>query len=75
MFKIEDIIGDIVFISFRDFSKLNDFGITSNSGHYLVKGYDHFGLWVEHPNLYQTKTEDSSGKPLPENLHGVFSGT
>ena len=51
MFKIEDIIGDIVFISFRDYSKLADFGIASQSGHYLVKGYDHIGICLAHPSI------------------------
>ncbi len=67
MFKIEDIIGDIVFISFRDYSKLADFGIASQSGHYLVKGYDHIGVWLEHPSIILSQTEDKYGKPLPEN--------
>ena len=66
MFTIEGIVGDIVYIDFRDQDRLIYLGVSGHS-HFLVKGYDHLGLWVEHQNLYQTKTEDSSGKPLPEN--------
>ena len=51
MFKSEDIIGDIVFISFNNNENLKEVGISSPSGHYLVKGYDHLGLWLQHPGI------------------------
>ena len=51
MFTTEDIIGDIVFISFRDSDRYKDLGITEASGHFHVKGYDGFGIWVSHPGL------------------------
>ena len=50
MFKTEDIIGDIVFISFLNSKEFSDIGI-EKSGHYLVKGYDNVGLWIQHPGL------------------------
>jgi len=65
MFKTEDIIGDVIFISFHDKSILNHIGIDLEFGHFKVMGYDNFGLWVEHPNLYSVILEDSNGKPLP----------
>ena len=50
MFKTEDIIGDIVFISFTNIDEFLDIGI-KKSGHFLIKGFDHLGLWVQHPGL------------------------
>ena len=65
MFKSEDIIGDIVFISFNNNEYLKEIGITSPSGHYLVKGHDHLGVWLQHPGIIIQKTKDSSGNPIP----------
>jgi len=67
MFKIDDAIGDVVLISFRNYEDLKDFGIGASAGHYLVKGIDHLGLWLEHPGIILSKTEDKDGKPIPEN--------
>tara|TARA_Y100001970_G_scaffold84996_2_gene107193 strand:- start:1268 stop:1609 length:342 start_codon:yes stop_codon:yes gene_type:complete len=78
MFKSEDIIGDIVFISFNDESALKNIGIISASGHYLVKGYDHLGLWLQHPGVFIKKTKDKNGNPIPldiqkeDRIDGVF---
>ena len=66
MFKTEDVIGDVIFISFRDKSMLNHVGIDLECGHFKVMGYDHLGIWVEHPGLYSIIAEDSDDKPLPE---------
>lgn len=66
MFKIEDTIGDIVFITFRDVERIKDLGIESSGGHYLVKGIDHIGIWLEHPGVILAKTIDESGKPIPD---------
>ena len=66
MFKIDDIVGDVVFFSFKDNERLQELGINSLSAHFLVKGYDHIGIWVEHPGLVFKYGEDSKGKPLPE---------
>ena len=54
MFKIDDAIGDIVFISFRNYEELKDFGIDTSAGHYLVRGIDQLGLWLKHPGLIFT---------------------
>ena len=62
---MENIIGDIIFISFQDKSMLNHVGIDLECGHFKVLGHDHLGLWIEHPNLYTINTEDENGKPLP----------
>ena len=65
MFTVENIIGDIVFISFQNKSMLNHVGIDLECGHFKVLGYDHLGLWVEHPGLYIFNGESQDGKPLP----------
>ena len=67
MFGLEQIVGDVVFFSFKDKERLQEVGLNVESGHFLVKGYDNMGIWVEHPGLVLTKTEDSKGKPLPQN--------
>ena len=67
MFKVDDIIGDIVYFSFKDPQRFKDIGIDSQGSHFLVRGYDHLGVWVKHPGLILTYAEDSSGKPLPSN--------
>ena len=66
MFKTEDIIGDLVFISFKDILRFQKIGILSETGHYLVKGFDHIGLWLEHPSVIIAQTVDKDGKPIPE---------
>ena len=65
MFKIEDAIGDVVLISFRNHEELKEFGISESISHYLIKGIDQLGLWLEHPGIILSKTEDKEGKPLP----------
>tara|TARA_Y100000588_G_C13963560_1_gene799790 strand:- start:207 stop:542 length:336 start_codon:yes stop_codon:yes gene_type:complete len=67
MFKTEDIIGDVVFISFKQTDQLKDLGINSSSGHYLIKGFDQLGLWLQHPGIILAQTEDNKGKPIPSN--------
>ena len=64
MFTTEDVIGDIVFISFRDNERYLDIGIKETSGHFLVKGFDNMGVWVKHPGLVVVHSDDN-GKPLP----------
>ena len=66
MFNNEQIIGDIVFISFNDSKRYNDIGLSSAYGHFLVLGYDNIGLWVSHPGLFISHFEDEKGKPLPD---------
>ena len=65
MIKIDDIVGDIVFISFNDSDRYKDVGINEPSGHFKIKGYDHIGIWLEHPGIIFTKTENEKGKPIP----------
>ena len=78
MFKSEDIIGDIVFLSFNNPDFLKDIGIRVSSGHFLVKGHDHLGLWLQHPGITIKQATDQDGKPIPLNLQkenkidGVF---
>jgi len=78
MIKIDKIIGDIIFISFRDVVRMQDIGINATAGHYLLKGYDQLGLWLEHPGILIQHIEDKNGKPLPvkeqskEEIEAVF---
>ncbi len=66
MFTIENIIGDIVYISLRDTSFLTKLAISEQLSHFKVLGQDQLGLWVEHPKLTFKYTKDSSGKDIPE---------
>ena len=63
MFTTEDIIGDIIYISFRDKNRYSEIGV-SGDVHYKVLGYDNFGIWVKHPWLEKTITVDKHGKPI-----------
>ena len=69
MIKLDEIIGDIIFISFCNFERFKDIGVTKSSGHYLLKGYDRMGLWLEHPGLAIIRSEDGTGNPLPVSEH------
>lgn len=60
MFTTEDIIGDIVYISFKDAERYQDIGISENAAHFQIKGYDGFGVWVSHPGLVVV---NSNNKP------------
>jgi len=64
MFTVENIIGDIVFIAFRDKSFLSKLAIPEELTHFKVKGQDQLGLWVEHPKLTFRYTTDKEGKPI-----------
>ena len=66
MFKVEDAIGDVVLILFRNHEELKDFGISAPAGHFLIKGVDQLGLWLEHPGFILKKTKDKKGNPLPK---------
>jgi hypothetical protein len=67
--SLDEIIGDVIFISFADFERFKDIGIKSPSGHFLLKGYDQMGLWLEHPGIVMIHNEDESGSPLPVTEH------
>jgi len=69
MINLNDIIGDIIFISFRDMARFKDIGISESSGHFLFKGYDQMGIWLEHPGIVMIQSEDKTGKPLPVSEH------
>tara|TARA_Y100000590_G_scaffold417287_1_gene516891 strand:- start:546 stop:869 length:324 start_codon:yes stop_codon:yes gene_type:complete len=64
MFKTQDIIGDVVFISFNDGERYKDIGIKSPAGHFKVLGYDNVGIWVSHPYLIvsNSTSEDKNNK-------------
>ena len=71
MFTLENIIGDIVFLSFRDKSFLGKLAISEEVSHFKVLGYDNLGIWVEHPSLLVVK--DSSSKRSKEiNIQSNF---
>ena len=71
MFTIENIIGDIVFLAFRDKSFLTKLAIPEQANHFKVLGQDQLGLWVEHPQLTFRYTSDKNGKPVPESQQKV----
>ena len=62
-------IGDIIFISFGDIERFKDIGISKPNGHFLLKGYDQMGLWLQHPGIILINNEDKSGNPLPVAEH------
>ena len=78
MFVTDDIIGDIIFISFQDVSQFLDVGISEPTGHYLVNGLDHLGLWLQHPGIFIKRSKDKNGNPIPLDIQkeaqidGVF---
>ena len=71
MVSIEEIIGDIIFISFREYERYHEIGIEKIFGHYVLKGYDRMGIWLEHPGIIIQRTEDEQGSPLPVNEHST----
>ena len=69
MMKVGEIVGDIVYIKIANQDYLKEIGIKESDGHFLVKGRDELGLWVQHPGLEIIKILDNNGKPLPINKH------
>ena len=69
MTNLDKIIGDVIFISFRDIKRIKDLGITSATGHFILKGYDQMGIWLAHPGLIVIKNQNESGDPLPVSEH------
>ena len=67
MFTVENIIGDIVFISLRDKSFLEKIAIPEELSHFKVMGQDQLGLWVEHPKLTFKYTSDKDGNSIDKN--------
>ncbi len=66
MFTLENIIGDIVFVSLRDKSFLSKIAIPEDISHFKIMGQDQLGLWVEHPQLTFKYKLDENGKSIPE---------
>ncbi len=66
--KMDDIIGDIVYISLREIERYSPIGILESQSHFLVRGYDQFGLWVAHPGLLVITSEDKKGEPLKPDM-------
>ena len=76
--RLDDIIGDVIFLSFKNPERMHAIGIKELSGHYMLKGYDQMGLWLEHPGIKIQHMEDENGRPLPadqqfqEEIDAVF---
>ena len=64
MFTVENIIGDIVYLAFRDKSFLKRLAIPEEMSHFKVLGQDQLGLWIEHPQLTFCYTTDQNGEPV-----------
>ena len=58
MFTTQEIVGDIIFISFNNKDRYKDIGLNIEAGHFKALGYDHIGVWVEHPFLVLTSKEE-----------------
>ena len=69
MINLNEIIGDVIFISFGDMKRFKDIGITKPSGLFLLIGYDQMGLWLKHQGIVLIHNEDKSGNPLPASKH------
>ncbi len=69
MINLDEIIGDVIFVSFRRADCFHEIGISETSGHYRLKGYDQLGLWLEHPGIIIHRSEDEEGKLLPIEEH------
>ena len=67
MFTLENIIGDIVFVSLRDKSFLSKIAIPEDLNHFKIMGQDQLGLWVEHPQLTFKYKLDKNGDSIPKN--------
>lgn len=78
MYTVENIVGDVIFIAFRDKTFLSSIHIPEELNHFKVLGQDGLGLWLEHPHLSIVYKRDKKGKALPkkkqkvEVIDGVF---
>ena len=73
MFTTQEIIGDVVFISFAFPERYNDIGLKVDSGHFKVLGYDNIGIWLSHPYLIVAKTDNSSQIEKDNQNNGIES--
>ena len=55
----------LFFISFKSVEQFSELGIQAVSGHFLVRGYDQLGLWLEHPGIIIQKIIDEKDSPIP----------
>jgi|TARA_B100001105_G_scaffold165649_1_gene133302 hypothetical protein len=69
MIKLDELIGDLIFVSFSNHERYKDIGIKESTGHFLLKGFDRLGLWLEHPGIVIIHAKDESGTPLPAKDH------
>ena len=69
MIKLDNIVGDIIYITFKNYERYKDIGIMKSSGHFLLKGYDKMGLWLEHPGIVFIHNIDETGNTLPVSKH------
>ena len=69
MIKLDELIGDLIFVSFSNHERYKDIGIKESTGHFLLKGFDRLGLWLEHPGIVIIHAKDESGTPLPVKKH------
>tara|TARA_B100000941_G_scaffold102288_1_gene71612 strand:+ start:205 stop:537 length:333 start_codon:yes stop_codon:yes gene_type:complete len=67
LFTLENIIGDIVFVSLRDKSFLSKIAIPEDLNHFKIMGQDQLGLWVEHPQLTFKYKLDKNGDSIAKN--------
>ena len=71
MIRLDELIGDLIFISFSNHERYKDIGIKESTGHYLLRGFDQLGLWLEHPEIAIIHSKDESGVPLPVKKHKI----
>ncbi|NOZ04720.1 MAG: hypothetical protein GXO92_09020 [FCB group bacterium] len=67
MMTIENIVGDIVLLVFDNHEPLAELGITKKTLYAKIKGYDEYGLWIDHPKfkILKGKPKSSAGKKKP----------
>lgn len=71
MMKIEDIVDDIVLLILNDPEPFKPLGLNQNTLYTRIKGYDEYGLWIEHPGLKvprmplptEAETKETQRKP------------
>lgn len=51
MMKIEETVDDIVLILMENNEPLKALGLDQKTIYARVKGYDEYGIWIEHPGL------------------------
>jgi len=70
MFTTQEIIGDIVYISFNDKDRYKDIGLSNCDGHFKILGYDNIGIWVEHP--YRIIINNDKTKSINQEIDSSF---